>query len=285
MDQLRTLVSVVDEGTFEAAAFELGVSQSAVSQRIKALETELGRVLVQRTTPCRVSRDGEPVLRMARQVGLLEQELRTELGLHETHARLAVAVNADSFATWLQPLLALAATWPDTRLAVTLEDQDHSSELLRRGAVVGAVTSDPRPVPGCRVERLGTMTYVPVAEPTLADRHRHAGRLDWASLPMLRFNAKDELQDRFLDERVGHARPPVSLVPSSQGFVAAILAGLGWGMAPLAQIEEDLRAGRVVRLAGRAQVPVELFWQAWRLTTRPVARLGEAVHACAREMR
>ena len=51
LDQLRTLAAVVDEGTFDAASAALGVTPSAVSQRIKALETSVGRVLITRTKP------------------------------------------------------------------------------------------------------------------------------------------------------------------------------------------------------------------------------------------
>ena len=52
LDQLQALRAIADEGSFEAAAYELGVSASAVSQRIRALESEVGQVLVRRATPC-----------------------------------------------------------------------------------------------------------------------------------------------------------------------------------------------------------------------------------------
>ena len=48
---LASLLAIVDEGSFEAAADSLGVTPSAVSQRIKALEKDVGRVLVRRTSP------------------------------------------------------------------------------------------------------------------------------------------------------------------------------------------------------------------------------------------
>ena len=51
--QLAALVAIADHGTFEAAARHLHITPSAVSQRIRALESEVGQVVVQRTTPCR----------------------------------------------------------------------------------------------------------------------------------------------------------------------------------------------------------------------------------------
>ena len=57
-DQLATLEAIAETGTFEAAAARLGISPSAASQRIRALESALGRILVQRTTPCAMTDDG-----------------------------------------------------------------------------------------------------------------------------------------------------------------------------------------------------------------------------------
>lgn len=44
LDQLQALRAIADEGSFEAAAYELDVSASAVSQRIRALEREVGQL-------------------------------------------------------------------------------------------------------------------------------------------------------------------------------------------------------------------------------------------------
>ena len=51
-EHLRALTAIVDEGTFEAAADALGITPSAVSQRIKALEASVGQVVVRRGAPC-----------------------------------------------------------------------------------------------------------------------------------------------------------------------------------------------------------------------------------------
>ena len=65
-EQLETLAAVIDAGTFDAAARALGVTPSAVSQRVKALEQQLGRVLVVREKPIRATESGEPLVRLAR---------------------------------------------------------------------------------------------------------------------------------------------------------------------------------------------------------------------------
>lgn len=285
LDQLRALLAVVDHGTFDAAARSLHVTASAVSQRIKALERDTGRVLVERTAPCRATGPGERLVRAARQMVLLEEDVRVELGEGSAAIDLPVAVNADSLATWFEPVLGAAAGWDATRIQLEVEDEEYSADHLRRGGVVGAVTADPVPVAGCRTEALGAMRYLPVASPELAGRFGRGRGHDWAAMPVLRFNAKDDLQAGVLRELGVATAPPTSQVPSSEGFVAAARAGLGWAMIPEAQVGDDLDTGRLVLLRTRAHRDVPLHWQVWTLQTPRIARLTEAVHEAARRLR
>ena len=63
----ETLAAAVDEGTLDAAARRLHITPSAVSQRIKALEEQLGRLLLVRSKPVRATDAGAAVIRLARQ--------------------------------------------------------------------------------------------------------------------------------------------------------------------------------------------------------------------------
>lgn len=286
IDQLRALLAVVDEGTFEAAAGALGITPSAVSQRIKALEAAAGRVLVERSAPVRATAAGTAVVRTARQMVLLADQLRADLGEGgSAPVELPVAVNADSLATWFEPVLATAAGWPDALLHLEVEDEEYSADHLRRGAVVGAVTADPTPVAGCRTEPLGSMRYLPVAAAPLAEEFAKGRGHDWERMPVLRFNAKDDLQHGVLRDLGVDVVPPTSQVPSSEGFAAAVRAGLGWAMLPEAQIGDDLDTGRLVLLRQREHRDVPLYWQAWTLRTARIERLGQAVHEAARALR
>jgi LysR family transcriptional regulator, chromosome initiation inhibitor len=109
-------------------------------------------VLVVREKPCTATAAGIPLLRLAAQTALLECEALAEMGGSDgAAARIAVAVNADSMATWFTGVFsALDGVLFDIRI----EDQDHSARLLRDGVVMGAVTTERTPVPGCRVRRL-----------------------------------------------------------------------------------------------------------------------------------
>ncbi|KUN05839.1 chromosome replication initiation inhibitor protein [Streptomyces yokosukanensis] len=285
LDQVRTLLAVVDEGTFDAAAAALHLTPSAVSQRVKALEQRTGRVLLRRTKPVRATESGAVLVRYARQLARLERDAWGELGLSGAGepTRVSVAVNADSLATWFLPAL--------TRVAglcyeLHREDEDHTVTLLREGLVMAAVTSAAEPVPGCTARPLGRMRYLPVAAPEFTEAHLGGRPLTEAlpTAPVVVFDRKDDFQDAFV-RRLGRgpAGPFRHHVPTSEGFLDAVARGLGWGMVPEVQADPLLAAGRLVLLAPEAWMDVTLYWQQWKLDSPALAVLAEAVTATAAE--
>ncbi len=281
-DQLATLLTIVEAGTFDGAARALHLTPSAVSQRIRALEAEVGQVVVVRTAPCRATAAGEALVRLARQQQLLAAEAAAQLAPDPTaRVDLPVAVNADSMATWFPSVLAECATWDEVTLRLHVEDQDHTARLLRSGEVLGAVTSDPGPVQGCSTEPLVTMRYLPAATPELLARHTTRRGIDWAAMPLVRFNDKDDLQQRILDRHGVTVTPPTHTVPDATGFVAAVRAGLGWGVLLPTQLAPAAQRGEVVRIGQRDQVDVPLYFQRWRLQSAHLDRLGDIVRRAA----
>ncbi|AFE16860.1 chromosome replication initiation inhibitor protein [Mycobacterium tuberculosis RGTB327] len=232
--QLAALAAVVELGSFDAAAERLHVTPSAVSQRIKSLEQQVGQVLVVREKPCRATTAGIPLLRLAAQTALLESEALAEMGGNASlkRTRITIAVNADSMATWFS---AVFDGLGDVLLDVRIEDQDHSARLLREGVAMGAVTTERNPVPGCRVHPLGEMRYLPVASRPFVQRHLSDGftAAAAAKAPSLAWNRDDGLQDMLVRKAFRRAiTRPTHFVPTTEGFTAAARAGLGWGMFP-----------------------------------------------------
>lgn len=272
--QLETLACVAEEGSFDAAARRLHVTPSAVSQRVRALEHAAGQVLVRRSTPSEITDAGAPLLRLAQQWRLLATEAAAELGDRDV-VQLPVAVNADSLATWFPAVLDAVATRERLALRLRVEDEGHTHHLLRRGEVMAAVTSEPRPVQGCSVERIGTLVYVPGATAALVERYRSPDGVDLRRMPMVAFDDRDLLQHQRLPE--GVAPEIVHHVPSTPGHVDAIRRGLGWGMVPEAQLGDG-----IVALPGAVPLPVTLHWQRWRLASGPLDRLTDDVRAAAR---
>ncbi len=274
---VEALVAIADHGTFESAARALHVTPSAVSQRIRALEREVGQVVVRRVTPCRPTEAGEALVRLGRQVRLLDEEARVAMKDQVGRIEVTVAVNADSLATWFREVLAEVARRDDLVVKLVVEDQAYSAELLRSGEALAAVTSDPHPVQGCRSERLGFLRYHPAATPGLAERWRKGKGHDWQRMPVVVFNEKDDLQHDTLRERGVTQPDTMHLVPTSADFHEAVRLGLGWGMLPEPQLLPDVEAGRLVTLGGRTRHDVHLHWQRWRIESRALAALTDAV--------
>lgn len=279
---LAALTAIADHGTFDAAARHLHLTPSAVSQRIRALESEVGQVVVRRSVPARPTPAGEALLRLARQTTLLHDETRRELGGREAGVTdLPIAVNADSLATWFRSVLGTLADRRDVAVRLHVLDQAWSADLLRAGTVLAAVTSDPVAVQGCSVERLGTLRYLPAAAPWFADRWRRGRRLDWARMPVVVFDDKDALQHDLLAARGLGLPPVVHRVPTSADFHEAVRLGLGWGALPEPQLAPDLEAGRLVVLDRRQQLDVPLHWQRWRLRSALLDELTDQVRRAA----
>jgi len=200
---------------------------------------------------------------------------------------MPIAVNADSLATWFAPALAAVNAQHAVSFDLLVEDQDHSSELLRQGRAMAAVTTDPVAVQGCAAVRLGAMRYVAVASPAFMARHfadgLHAVAL--AQAPCTVFNRKDALQTRFLRRLTRQAlRPPQHHVPSTHGFIHAALHGLGWGMNPQVLVAPLLASGELVELAPGMALDVPLVWQHWRLDSDVMHLLTRSVRVAAATM-
>jgi LysR family transcriptional regulator (chromosome initiation inhibitor) len=282
--QLAAFAAVVELGSFDAAAQRLHVTPSAVSQRIKALEQRVGQVLVVREKPCSATAAGVPLVRLAAQTALLEAEALADVGGGDgVVARIAVAVNADSMSTWFSGIF---SGIDEVLFDVRIEDQDHSARLLREGVVMGAVTTERHAVPGCRVQPLGVMRYVPVASPAYIKRYLPDGftARAVAEAPSLAWNRDDALQDMLVRKvfRRDITRPQ-HFVPTAEGFGAAVLAGLGWGMYPDSLAAPRLRDGLFARVAD-VHLEVPLYWQCWKLDSPIIEKITEAVRSSATEL-
>ncbi len=287
---LAAVAAVAREGSFEKAALRLGVTPSAVSQRIKGLEDRLGTILLVRGSPCRPTEIGARLCAHVEQVRLLESEVIDTLPGLTTRAAepalLRVAVNADSVSTWFPKAAATFANETGGLLDLVLDDEAHTAERLRTGDVLAAVTADPSPVVGCKIHPLGQIEYVAVAATGFAARHFPRG-VEGQSLqqaPMLRFDRRDDLQFRWAREAWSTTiTPPTHWTPSTQGMLDMTLAGLGWSMAPVMLAAPLMAEGRLIELAPHKRIAVTLYWQRTRLAAQLLDGLTQAVRRVAAE--
>jgi LysR family transcriptional regulator, chromosome initiation inhibitor len=279
---LSALEAIHRRGSFDLAAAALGITPSAVSQRLKALEERMGCVLIRRGQPCTATPPGLRLIRHFDEVALLNSQLTQDLPqLHTGPATIRIAVNADSLATWVIP--ALAAT-DGLLFDLVIDDQDHSQDWLKRGEVSAAITSHPGPLQGCDTLPLGSLRYHATASPAYCAKWLPNGatKIALSLAPALTFSDKDRLQGAWLTARFGPAFTfPTHRLASSQGFVDAAVAGLGWGMNPEPLIAPHLMAGTLIEVIPDTPLDVPLYWQFSRLAAPAMRQLTSAVKAAA----
>ncbi|MDO8698800.1 MAG: LysR family transcriptional regulator ArgP [Pseudomonas sp.] len=266
---LAALAAVVEQAGFERAAQLLGLSQSAVSQRIKLLEARVGQPVLVRGTPPAPTEIGRRLLNHVQQVRLLERDLHGQVpALDEggTVQRLRIALNADSLATWWAAAVGPFCASHQVLLELVVEDQEVGLKRMRGGDVAACVCAAERPVAGARSQLLGAMRYRALASPAFIARHFAAGvtASGLARVPAIVFGPDDQLQHRYL-QNLGVAGGFIHhLCPSSEGFVQLTAGGLGWGLVPELQVQNQLASGQLVELLPGRALDVPLYWHHWR---------------------
>lgn len=285
---LAALAAVVEQGGFERAAQLLGLSQSAVSQRIKLLEARVGQPVLVRGTPPSPTEIGRRLLNHVQQVRLLERDLQGQVpaldegGLPE---RLRIALNADSLATWWARAVADFCAEHRVLLDLVVEDQEVGLKRMRAGEVAACVCAAERPVAGARSQALGAMRYRALASPAFIARHFPEGvepaRL--ARIPAIVFGPDDLLQHRYLAALGVEGGFAHHLCPSSEGFVRLAEAGFGWGLVPELQVQAELASGALCEIIPGRPLDVPLYWHHWRSGGELLAELTRHLQRQARD--
>jgi LysR family transcriptional regulator (chromosome initiation inhibitor) len=288
---LAAVAAVVREGSFDRAAVALGVTASAVSQRVRALEERLGSVLVVRGQPCTATAAGARLCAHVERVRLLEGEMVADLPALFSDAfakgppTVRIAINRDSLGTWFTPALARFAARTGALVDVVLDREELTTDRLRSGEVLAAVTDDASPVQGCRKLALGSLRYAATATPEFV-RAWFPGGVDAEALaraPVIIFDRRDHLQAKWALEVKGvRLNAPMHWIPATREFLDATLAGLGWGMNPLSLIKDRIAAGHLVDLSPSRHIDVALHWQYARIGGRLLEMLTQDVVAEAK---
>lgn len=266
---LSALAAIVEQGGFERGAQQLGLSQSAISQRIKLLEARVGQPVLLRGTPPQPTDVGRRLLNHVQQVRLLEHDVHSAVpGLNEEGLpeRLRIAINADSLATWWAPTIAGFCADHGVLIELLVEDQDVGLKRMQAGEVAACICATEKPIAGARSLRLGAMRYLALASRGFMARYFpegvEAARL--TQVPAIVFGPDDRLQHRYLAQVGADSAFSYHLCPSSEGFVQMALAGLGWGLMPELQVRENLRRGDLLELIPGCSLDIPLYWHYWR---------------------
>jgi LysR family transcriptional regulator, chromosome initiation inhibitor len=291
-DALECLAAIVEEGGFERAAQRLSITQSAVSQRLRALEAQVGTVLIVRSRPLKPTSAGQLLLKHTKQMRLLRADLERDLkelapsstGGGREEERISIAINADSIATWALPALNELAR-QGLPMEIIADDQDFTQEWLREGQVLGCVTTLKQALRGCKVVPLGAMQYVAVAQAQFAQERfpKGLGPHNFREVAFVAFNRKDDMQSEFVGKAFGLKRVALNqlFVPSSEGQVRAVLAGWGVSIVPELLARGLLEQGLLVNIAPSHVLPIQLYWHCWNLESEVLDALTAALTQAA----
>lgn len=286
---LKALAMVCQEGGFDKAAKLLHLTQSAVSQRIRLLEDQLGSPLIIRGNPPQPTAMGRKLLAHYLRVEQMERDLRNQVTLPqpaEFHP-LAIGVNEDSLANWFIEAVAPLVRSQFFTLQLSVDDQDQTHRLLRDGQVLGCVSTRSEPLQGCSVVYLGRMDYRCVSTPAFAALWFPEGleAEAVARAPAVIYNPKDQLHHRFLEDHLGIVRHdfPLHYIPSTHAFFEAIVASLGYGMVPDHQATPSLADGTLIELLPERTTQVHLHWHHWDFKSGAIKELTRTLVDFARK--
>ncbi|MGQ0710478.1 MAG: ArgP/LysG family DNA-binding transcriptional regulator [Rhodoferax sp.] len=291
---LECLTAVVEEGSFERAAKRQLVTQSAVSQRLSALEAQVGQPLIVRTKPIEPTAVGRVLLQHARKL----RALRVDLGQHLQQLptfgaascgyndHISIAVDADSMATWLAPALGGAGN-KNYLLEIMADNPCQTTLRLREGRVHACVTTVREPPPRCQSIPLGYWDYIAVAQADFAARRcpTGLGLNNFRELPFIALNRQDGIPTQFVSHALGlrDVRLNQLFVPGPQERLSLLLAGWGVGVVPRAMVIEQIARGALVDIAPRHAMPLQMYWHCLPLESEVFSSLSDTVVAAASE--
>lgn len=251
---LAVFACVARHGSFTAAARELGVSKSVVSDQLRALEARCAVRLIERTTrTMSLTQVGEELLSVAaaavdatRDAGRILDEHRQAL-----IGTLRIATTHDLSSRLVAPLVAhLAADHAQLRVDIVSDDLPH--DLIAERFDLAVRLGAPRDS-GFVMRRLCVFPERIVAAPALAAAHAHVRRpRDLRGAPWVKHSLVNRSQVwRFrgprgeVDELAFETRAQAN---TGDGVRALLLGGIGLGVLPEYQVAADLRRGALVAM-------------------------------------
>lgn len=262
---LEVLVAVAQQGTISAAARELGVSQQAVSARIKSLESQTGARLVRRThNGSTLTSEGVVVTEWATRLLQVASELDAGLGAlrqdHNTRLRVCASLTIAEHLLpgWLVSMRNLAASKGHDAIDVVFSaaNSDTVIEKVRGQLADVGFVEGPRVPRGIRTRTIAHDNLVLVVSP----QHRWAGRQDpvgaaeLACTPLVTredgSGTREVLHaalERALGKGFSAARPALELSTTS-AVRAAVYAGAGPAVLSELALADDLGARRLYRV-------------------------------------
>ncbi len=285
---LAALNAVLTQQSFELAAKVLFVTQSAISQRIKLLEENLGQPVIVRSQPIVATVAGARLLAHYKMVRQLENDLLPELlpDAPKKPIKFSLAVNADSIATWFLGAITPVLKNDLVELDLIITNESKTIDKLRSGEALGAVSNQQKALPGYQSFYLGRMDFILVAAPEFKQRY-FANGLNKESLrlaPGISFDPDDDMHVNFIEQHFKLAARDYYChsVRSSQAFVELAKQGAAYCLVPQLQVQQELLDGSLINLCQDKVLKQPLYWHSWVLVKGINKQISKEIVSYAR---
>ena len=286
---LAALAEVIELQSFDLAAKKLFISQSAISQRIKALEEHVGQPVLIRNQPIIATLAGEQLLSHFKKVKQLEHELLPMLSPDKPikPMKVSLAVNADSIATWFIEAITPVLRDHLIELDLIIEHEERTIDKLRRGQAIGAVTVTEKPLKGYRSFKLGKMEYCLVASKGFQQKYFPKG-VNQSSLqmaPAISYDHQDDMHVRYIAKNFNLAASQYYChsVRSSEAFVELVKQDVAYCLLPKLQIAQALASGELINLCPDKELVETLYWHSWVLVKGVNKKISEQIVSFGRK--
>ena len=266
---LEALYTIFETQSFEVAAKQLNISQSAISQRLKALQNLYSDPLLKRTKPYTLSKLGIELISHYKKVHSLELNLKSDLKNYKQKTKISLAISRDSLETWFLPLITRSKLFNSNLVEVIANDQELTIEYLRQGLVNSCFATQKKSVAGCNVEFIGNFNYILVATNEFKKEYFTDSNIinNLIKAPTLIFDKNDKLLERFIYKHFNTKLKPENFhtMPSVRGFKEMALQGLAYGLIPEIDIKKELQQKKLIRLLSEYKWIMPVYFHYWNI--------------------
>ena len=279
LKQLKTLLMIADSGSFQAAARRLGITQSAVSMQVKALESELTVPLFDRAVrPSKLNHTGQLVLERVREIVRLSDNLLSVVASASPFEG-TITIGTIPGASFVLPetLARLSQAYPALQVRVSSNLSSELLEQVRDESIDAGLVTMPQTL-------ASGLTARPILrEPLVVIAPRDAAvRSDVALLQRhryIRYNQKAEVS-RIIESELNKRQitvDPIMELDTLETFQQMIVKGLGVGILPLSSVRTHLREAFHIVPFG-TPTPVHREVALVQRTRRPQQQLLDALY-------
>ncbi|MDC7223046.1 MAG: ArgP/LysG family DNA-binding transcriptional regulator [Spirochaetales bacterium] len=282
--QLEALGAVIECGGFDRAANMLGLTQAAVTLRVKQLETHAGKPLLIRANPPVPTEEGRLLHTHFKKIRLLEEDLEKEWNMGVSGRPLPLGVNASTLGSWFHP--ALRYIMKSTLVNIHIGEANVVHDLLQKGLLAGCISIRSKSFRGCYVEYLGQLVLRCVATREFRKRYFSQGVTPEAmeKAPAVMFHQESQMMQLYQKDslKITPFDVPAHIIPSQKENLQLICDGAAYGFLPEQLFQRHQADEELIDLSPLNPIVLPQYWHRWGIESSLLEMVTEKIREEAR---